>query len=51
MWFFKTFGNVMLPAITLTPGMMVASQIQYKFENGMYGSTARAIAEAFGAGL
>lgn len=51
MWFFKTFGSVMLPALTLSPGMMIASQIQYKFENGMYDSTAKAIAQMFGVGL
>jgi hypothetical protein len=51
MWFFKTFGRILLPALALTPGMMIASHIQYKFENGMYGSTVKAIAEAFGAAL
>lgn len=51
MWFFKSFGNFVLPALTITPGMMIASQIQYKFENGMYQSLAKAFGHMAGAGL
>lgn len=51
MAFFKTFGAYLLPAMSLTPGIMLAAHAQHRFETGIVTSTSRACWELFRAGL
>lgn len=51
MAFFKTFGAYLMPAMGLTPGIMLAAHAQHRFETGIVTSTSRACWELFRAGL
>ncbi|GHJ89678.1 hypothetical protein NliqN6_6080 [Naganishia liquefaciens] len=51
MWFLKAFGGFFLPTLSMTPGIIVASQVQHDFEKGLYNSTSKAVTHLAGAGL